>query len=287
VNLDEGEINPHLHKEMVMGSTAAVAAQKWARPFAKTFEIYWKESKYEFLKRWRMPVYSLSVVLFPAMFYTLFGLILNRDASGGHREAATYLLATMGCYGIIGLSLFGFGVGVATERGQGWLEVKRASPMPTPAYFAGRVVMCLIFSVIVFTTLFALGFLFGNVRLAPNQALGLFAVLVLGSIPFCAFGLVIGYFAKPNSAPAIVNMIYLPLSFLSGLWMPIWVLPKALQKFALALPPYHFGQLALQTVGTISRGDIQTHINVLIGFTLICLGVAWLGFRRDEGKLYG
>lgn len=270
-----------------MESTVAVASQKWSRPLLRTVEIYWKESKYEFLKRWRMPVYSLSVVLFPAMFYTLFGLILNRDASGGHKDAATYLLATMGCYGIIGVALFGFGVGVATERGQGWLEVKRASPMPVPAYFAGRVAMCLVFSLIVFLTLFTLGVAFGGVRLAPSEVFGLMATLVLGSIPFCAFGLVVGYFAKPNSAPAVVNVLYLPLSFLSGLWMPIWVLPNSLQKLALALPPYHLGQLALHAVGVPSRGDVQTHVNVLIGFTLVCLGVALLGFRRDEGNLYG
>jgi ABC-2 type transport system permease protein len=69
--------------------------------------------------------------------------------------------------------------------------------------------------------------------------------------------------------------------------MPIGVLPNFLQKLAVALPPYHLGQLALQMVGFDSRGAVQTHLNVLIGFTLICLGVAMLGFRRDEGKLYG
>jgi ABC-2 type transport system permease protein len=265
----------------------AVAQVKWSRPLLKTVEIYWKESKYEFLKLWRMPVYSFSVMLFPAMFYTLFGLILNRDVSGGHQEAATYLLATMGCYGIIGVALFGFGVSVAIERGQGWLEVKRASPMPLPAYLAGRVAMCMLFSFIVFLILFTLGVAFGGVRLAPAQLLGLVATLVLGSVPFCAFGLVIGYFARPNSASTIVNVVYLPLSFLSGLWMPIGVLPGFLQKVALGLPPYHLGQLALHMVGVPSRGDVQTHVNVLIGFTLVCLGVALLGFRRDEGKLYG
>jgi ABC-2 type transport system permease protein len=270
-----------------MSTSVIVTPAKWSRPFLKTVEIYWKESKYEFLKRWRMPVYSLSVVLFPAMFYTLFGLILNRDLSGGHKQVATYLLATMGCYGVMGVALFGFGVGVATERGQGWLEVKRASPMPIPAYFAGRVVMCLVFSFIVFLTLFVLGISFGDVRLPAAQAIGLMATLVLGSIPFCAFGLVIGYFSKPNSAPSIVNMLYLPLSFLSGLWMPVWVLPAFLQKLALALPPYHLGQLALQVAGCPARGDLRTHIYVLFGFTLVCLGVAMLGFRRDEGKLYG
>ena len=159
--------------------------------------------------------------------------------------------------------------------------------MPVPAYFAGRVAMCMLFSFIVFLTLFTLGVAFGGVRLAPGQVIGLIATLVFGSIPFCAFGLVIGYFAKPNSAPAVVNMLYFPLSFLSGLWMPIWMLPNFLKKLAVALPPYHLGQLALSMVGVGGRGDLQTHVNVLIGFTLICLGVAILGFRRDEGKLYG
>jgi ABC-2 type transport system permease protein len=270
-----------------MSSPVVVAAQPWSRPLSRTVEIYWKEAKYEFLNRWRMPVYSISVLLFPAMFYTLFGLILNRDASGGHKEAATYLMATMGCYGIMGVALFAFGVGVATERGQGWLEVKRASPMPTAAYFAGRVATCLLFSLIVFLTLFALGTLFGGVRLAPVQIVKLMATLVLGSIPFCALGLVIGYVAKPNSAPAVVNMLYLPLSFLSGLWMPISIFPNFLQKVAALLPPYHLGQIALHAVGTDSAGDLHTHLNVLIGFTLLCLGVAVMAFRRDEGKLYG
>ncbi len=270
-----------------MSSSVAVAPVRWSRPLGKTLQVYWKEAKYEFLKRWRMPVYSLSVVLFPAMFYTLFGLVLNRDASGGHKEAATYLLATMGCYGVMGVALFAFGVGVAMERGQGWLEVKRASPMPTAAYFVGRVATCLVFSFIVFLTLFLLGTLFGGVRLLPLQIAGLMGTLVLGSIPFCAFGLVIGYFSKPNSAPALVNVLYLPLSFFSGLWMPISVFPAFLQKVAVALPPYHMGQLALHVIGLESRGNVAAHLNALIGFTLVCLGVAVLGFRRDEGKLYG
>ena len=40
--------------------------------------------------------------------------------------------------------------------------------------------------------------------------------------------------AGPNSAPAIVNLIYLPTAFLSGLWVPIQVLPEILQRVAVA-----------------------------------------------------
>jgi len=60
-------------------------------------------------------------------------------------------------------------------------------------------------------------------------------------------GLAIGYFAGPNSAPAAINLIYLPLSFCSGLWVPYMFLPKLVRQIALALPPYHLSQLALES----------------------------------------
>ncbi len=253
---------------------------------ARRFSIYRKEIKYEFLKRLRMPIYSLSLVLFPTMFYTLFGLLLNRNASIHHVGAATYSMATMACYGVMGVGLFGFGVGVAVERGQGWLEVKRASPMPAAAPFVGRLGTCLLFSIAVAVPLLIAGTVFGGVRMTVIQILLFMAALVLGSIPFCALGLAIGYFAKPNSAAPVVNLIYLPLSFFSGLWMPVEFFSPTLQKVAHALPPYHFGQLVLNVAG-VHNGTVGTHIEVLTGFTLICLGIARLGFQRDEGKLYG
>jgi ABC-2 type transport system permease protein len=100
-------------------------------------------------------------------------------------------------------------------------------------------------------------------------------------------GLAIGYFAGPNSAPAAINLIYLPLSFCSGLWVPYMFLPKLVRQIALALPPYHLSQLALGIVGAGRHESAATHWEVLFAFTLICLGVARIGFQRDQGKLYG
>lgn len=270
-----------------MTNTFPVPVTKTQRGKAiRPLSVYWKETKYEFLKRLRMPMYSLSLIFFPAMFYALFGLLLNRNESIHHVSVATYLMATMACYGVMGVALFGFGVGLAVERGQGWLEVKRASPMPAAAPFIGRLGTCLLFSLCVALVLFAMGTAIGGVRMKAAQALLFLATLVAGSVPFCALGLAIGYFARPNSAASVVNLIYLPLSFLSGLWMPVDVFPPVLQKTAHALPPYHFGQLVLSAAG-VHNGATGVHLEVLAGFTLICLGLARLGFQRDEGKLYG
>lgn len=123
--------------------------------------------------------------------------------------------------------------------------------------------------------------------MAVANAAALVGILVLGAIPFCAMGLMIGYAIGSNSAPGIVNLIHLPLSFASGLWFPIEVLPNFLQHMAVVLPPYHLAQLALEAVGARATGSAQIHWEVLLGFTLICLGVACIAAQRDEGKLYG
>ncbi len=263
---------------------AALAVPR--RSLARTLAIHVKEAKYELINKTRIPVYAISTVVFPLMFYVLFGILLS---SGKDRqESATYMLATMGCFGIMAVALFGFGVSLAMERGQGWLQVKRASPMPVSAYFLAKLFAAVVFSTVIMLLLLAVGIAFGGVHLPFATAAKLVGILVAGSIPFSAMGLAIGYFAKPNSAPALVNLIYLPMSFCSGLWIPLFMLPHGLRVLAQFLPPFHLSQLALNAVGMgTNPTPAWGHVEALIAFTLVCLGFAAWGFRRDEGKTYG
>jgi ABC-2 type transport system permease protein len=249
-------------------------------------KTYLLEIKYEFLKSLRLPAYALPTLLFPIVFYLFFGVMFGARQTGPVQMSA-YLIATYGAFGVIGAALFGFGVSVAIERGQGWLEVKRTTPMPIASYFVAKLAMAMLFSAIIAILLFTVGTLFGGVKLPITTLLSLFGVLVGGSVTFCALGLAIGFIAGPNSAAPIVNLIYLPLAFLSGLWVPIMFLPHKIQQLALWLPPYHFSQLALKTIGA-SRGEpIAFHVGAMFIATIVFTLVAYLGYRRDEGKLYG
>ncbi len=267
--------------------SVAISRRQIERFPAAAVTIYWKETKYEFLKYLRVRMYTASVLSFPLMFYILFGLLLNsHDAIGGMR-VPTYLIATYGTFGIMGASLFGTAAGLASDRGLGWLEVKRASPMPPFAYFWAKVITSMVFSTVIVLALFALGAAFGGVRMPVATFAKLFGTLVAGSLPFSAMGLAIGYFTGPNSAAPAINLIYLPMSFCSGLWVPVTFLPKFAKQIALVLPPYHLSQLALGVVGAGGHQSSWTHWEVLIAFTMICLGVARIGFQRDQEKMYG
>src|SRR5580658_8621653 len=186
----------------------ALADSSWARPLSRTLAIYFKEAKYEFLTRLRLRAYSISTISFPLMFYVLFGLVLNhKDAPVGGVGIATYLIPSYGTFGVMGASLFGTASGLAAERGLGWLQVKRASPMPPFAYFMAKVALGMTFSCVVATLLLLLGVTFGGVHLTLTNAAELVATLVVGSIPFSAMGLAVGYFTGPNSAPPTINLI--------------------------------------------------------------------------------
>ncbi len=270
-------------------STAAIAlsSRQVQRTPQHIATIYWKEAKYEFLKNLRVRMYTASVLSFPLMFYVLFGLLLNQNESIGATRVPTYLIATYGTFGVMGASLFGTAAGLASDRGLGWLQVKRASPMPPFAYFAAKVATSMVFSTVIVFALFTLGVAFGGVRMPVMEFARLLGTLVLGSLPFSAMGLAVGYFTGPNSAPPTINLIYLPMSFCSGLWVPFMFLPKVVRMIALVLPPYHLSQLALGIVGAGSHESIAAHWEVLAAFTMICLGVARIGFQRDQDKMYG
>jgi ABC-2 type transport system permease protein len=246
--------------------------------------IYALEAKYELLKLWRLPAFVLPTLGFAPVFYSLFGFALRGP---DQTVRAIYLLATYGAFGVMGAALFCLGNGVATERGQGWMLWKRTTPLPVPAYLTAKATAAVVFGSVIVATLFTLAAGPGGVRLPLATWAELAAVLIAGAIPFCAVGLALGYLVGPNSAPAVINLVYLPASLCSGLWLPIQMLPRFLQRIAVWLPPYHFGQLALRTIGMARGGSGWVDAAVLAATTVAGLAVAAAAMRRDEGRTYG
>jgi len=238
-----------------------------SRPSAAPWRAYALEARYEFLRLLRTPSFALPTLLFPNVFYLLFGVLLGGGRGGG--DAARYLLATYGVFGIMGVSLFGFGVTVAMDRDQGLLTLKRALPMPPGAYLLAKTAMAMLFATAISLMLALLASTLAGVHLSPAQWGLLWLVNVAGVLPFCALGLWIGTLCTGSASPAVINLIYLPMAFLSGLWLPLAMLPDIFARLAPVWPSHHLAQIALEVVGHDAGGALGMHVAVLLAFSAV------------------
>ncbi|MEO9077861.1 MAG: ABC transporter permease [Rhodanobacter sp.] len=231
---------------------------------------YLAEMRSECLRYLRAPGFVLPMTLFSTVFYLMFGVLMN------HGEASRYLLASYSAFGIIGPGLFGFGVSLAIERDGGLLTLKRALPMPPGAYLLGKMVMAMIAASVVTVLLLLIGVLLAHVVLSWGQMLALLFIGMFGVLPFCALGMFVGTLIKGQGAPGLLNLIYLPMAFLSGLWLPLSIMPRTLQQIAPIWPSYHLNQLTQAAVG-LNQGPLLMHVLVLLSFAV---GFLLLAARR-------
>src|SRR3989442_2503283 len=181
--------------------------------------------------------------------------------------------------------VFNFGSGSGNERGQKPALLQGATPLPPAVAATAQVIFSLTFALIALIVLFIYAFIAGGVRLSPETWLGFTAKLLVGSFPMMGLGLAIGYTTSANAAPAVTNLIYLPMSFISGIFIPINQLPSAIQTVGKLLPLYHYSQLPLQSVGQNTE-SLQTAVLWLIGWTVGLFALALRFYRMDESRKF-
>jgi ABC-2 type transport system permease protein len=186
---------------------------------------------------------------------------------------------------VANVMVFNFGIGIANERGQKLDLLQRAMPLPPAVSAAAQVIFSMTFALIALVVLFVYAFIVGGVRLSPETWLGFTAKLLIGSFPMMGLGMAIGYSTSSNAAPAVTNLIYLPMSFISGIFIPLSQLPSAIQTIGKLLPLYHYSQLPLSSVGQNTE-DLRTATLWLVGWTVVLFAIALRFYRADASSKF-
>lgn len=241
----------------------------------------------------RTPEYFVGVVILPVILFAMFGLPNAGDTLPGGTTVVALIFVSFSCYGVVSQSLFSFGAELATERQKGWLRRLRATPMPMWVYFAGKLAMNMIFTLTITAAMALLGQLGGDAAFDGPRLLRTGGVMLLGTLVFSPMGAAIAYLARPKAVSTIVNLVFLPLSFVSGFFFPLSQLPNILQDVAPFLPTYHFGQLAwtamaptsdVELFGVELIGGTASHLLVLAGWFALCVSATVWGYRREAGR---
>jgi ABC-2 type transport system permease protein len=240
---------------------------------SRVLRAYVCEAKYESLRMLRAAAFAGPFLAMPVALYLLFAVLLFGAEISKDPKGALYTFMGFSVLGVMGPGMFGFGITVAIEREQGLLKLKRALPMPPGASLLAKMLMSMLFVAIVMATMVAANPL-AHLQLNASQFISVSLVNIVASLPFCAMGFFIGSLTSAKAAPAFVNLLYLPMIYLSGILLPM---PKSLHWIALLSPAYHLDQLGLASMGIPSAGTPLVHVLVLLGVTV---GLGVFALRR-------
>ena len=218
----------------------------------------------------RQPMYVLSSLVFPAMFFWFFGVPNAKDPAG-----AMLLMGSFAGFGVLGVVLFQLAVHTSQEQCSPWLTYMKTLPMGTAQFVVAKVGASFVLS------LFAAGaVVLVAIQLTPIDVQGFhwfsFVIsLLLGGVPFALLGLLIGFLVKGKAVLPVANLLYLPLSFAGGLWLPPSALPKVVQNFSEYLPTRMYGEViwAVMFNKEIASASVK---GLFIYSFIFMLGFTWI-----------
>ena len=224
---------------------------------------------------WRNPASAFFGFFFPILFLVIFATIFKSSAiclggsdvvrgypgptgrcpSGSVAAGySQYFVASMIVFGVISACYTNIAMSMVARRDLGILKRFRGTPLPTWCFLLGVVASSLVLTAILSVLMMAVGRIFYGAPL-PHHALAAVVTIAVGALTFCAVGLALTVFIpNQDAAPAIVNGIYFPVVFISGIFFPITI--SWLNSVAAVFPVKHF--LTAVLVAFDPRGNLSS-----------------------------
>jgi ABC-2 type transport system permease protein len=187
---------------------------------------------------WRSRELAFFTFLLPIIFLFLLGYAYGDEEIDGVR-GYNFLLAGMLGYGVAATSS-GLAIVLVLRREAGTLKRLRATPLPPGTYIAAALGSIILVFVIEAVVLVALARIFFDVPV-PDRVVSLAAAILFGAGAFAALAVALTTVIRSgDGASAVINGIFLPLTFISGSFFSPDSFPSVLQAVAEILPLKHF-----------------------------------------------
>lgn len=228
-----------------------------------------------------IPAFTVPSVGLPVLTYLIFGL---PDVHGSARQAAG-VFVSFAAFALLGIVMFQFGVGIAADRASPWERFVRTLPSPPGERFAARLLVALVFGTASLFPLLALALAATPLRLDALTWLRVLAALLLGAVPLGLLGIMLGYLLNERGALPVTNLLYLPLSYLGGLFGTRTAdLPDLARQVSPWLPTRQWSDLVIR-FGLAGRAPGWAAVG-LVGYAALFAAAAIYGYRRDEQRQY-
>jgi ABC-2 type transport system permease protein len=200
--------------------------------------LFWHQFKAEQTLFWRSSELAFFTFLLPIIFLFLLGYAYGDEEIDGVR-GYNFLLAGMLGYGVAATSS-GLAIILVLRREVGTLKRLRATPLPPATYIAAALGSIIFVFVIEAVVLIALARIFFDVPI-PDRLASLAVAILFGAAAFAAVGVALTTVIRSgDGASAVINAVFLPMTFISGSFFSPDSFPGVLKVVAEILPLKHF-----------------------------------------------
>ena len=183
---------------------------------------------------WRNPTAAFFSFVLPLLFLFLFGAIFSGD-----QKNLDVIVPGIAGMSVMSTTFSALAMNLTFLREQGVLKRMRGTPLPSGAYLAGIAANAVTNAGVQISLVVLAGRLFFGIGW-PKDWLELVVFLVAGVVCLAALGVAWSH-AIPNfdAAPAYVNIVFLPVIFISGVFYDVDNAPQFLRDIAQVLPLTH------------------------------------------------
>jgi len=226
---------------------------------------------------WRSREAAVFIFIFPPMLFLLLGAVYSGKIDG-FRAADVLLVGLIG-YGCANTAFAGLAITLVIRRESGVLKRIRATPLPTVTYLSAVLVSTLWVFVLQTLVTIGLGLSLYDAK-GPDNWLGMIPAVLVGVACFAGMGFgITALIRSAEGASAVVNLIVLPMAFLSGSFGPTRKYPEVLRWLADLLPLTYLNRLLKDVY--LRGGSFFGHpkeIAILLAWGLLGVIIAWRRF---------
>ena len=239
--------------------------------------------KIEWIKTWRSwPVFIMGIGM-PVGFFLLFSSIVSTPNPEAQKDFLLSYMLTMTGFSMSSFGLFTFPYMLQEDQTEHWLTYIEHSKISISAYYLSKIFRVLLNFMVAIIVTFCVGAFVRDVELPFSGWLGSGALLLLSSLVFLAFGLLIAQIKSQQIMSVVANITYLGLAIVGGSWMPISMFPKWVQSISEWTPVYHVNELVVNFA--INGKFSWKSLLFILAYTVVATGLAlFIKSQRESDR---
>ena len=196
-------------------------------------------------------------------------------------STVAYLVPSILAMALMQLGVFA-AVPLVQQREKGILKRIGATPLARWKLVAGNILLRLIVAAVDTVLIIGVGIAVFHIEIVGNLAVAA-GFVFLGAGAFLALGFMLASFLKTEEqATGVVQVVQMPLMFLSGIFFPFDFMPEFLRSVARLLPLTYLGDgLRQSMVNGTQIAPIALDAAILAGWLVVCLAVSARSFRWE------